>query len=234
MDSIHDALTISEHPPAPKGGQGGGAGASRPPMPTAILDAKLDLKQKLASWALMIGEEDECVINCDDNSYSIAGWIYSKADWLAEHPAVDDFTIELEECVRVLRAPYMARADLEYCGEHLGEQVYVRRGQETATLADGSVEQVKTLKLHNYPKLHDWIDTPNKVAEIIEVFYGFSMTGKAITTAYSDDHNSNRESSPSKVLEPAVEDGRRKFYRVSDVLERFGMSAGIAEGSAVS
>lgn len=233
MDSVHDALTISEHPPAPKGGQGGLAGNSRPPMPTAVLDAKLDLKQKLTSWAVMIGEEGEYVIDCDDNTYSIAGWIYTKADWLAEHPAADDFTAEMEECVRVLRAPYMARADLEYCGEHQGEKVYVRRGQPTAVLADGTVEKVKTLKAWSNAQMLDIIDTPKMVAEIVTVIFGRPITAKAITTAYSDDHNPERPKS-SKVLEPADEVGRKKFYRVSDVLERFGMSPGAVKESAVS
>lgn len=232
-DRIYDALTISEHPPSSKGEQGVGAGASRPPMPTVILDAKEDLKAKLVSWALMIGEEGDVVVDCDNNSYSIAAWIYTKADWLAEHPAVDDFVTEVEEKLQALRLPYQAKTELEYCGEHQGEKVYVRRGQRTAVLADGTVEQVKTLKAWSNTQMLDVIDTPKMVAEIVSVIFGRPITAKAITTAYSDDHNPNRPCS-SKVLEPAVEDRGRKFYRVSDVLERFGMSSSGSEDLAVS
>ena len=233
MDSVHDALSIAEHPPAPRGGQSGSVSASRPPMPVAILDAKLDLKQKLVSWALMVSDEAEVVITCDDNSYSIAGWIYTKADWLAEHPALDDFLGEIEECVKTLRAPYRSRADLEYCGEHQGEKVYVRRGQTTAVLPDGTVERVSSLKAWSHAQMLDVIDTPKRVAEIASVIFGIQVTAKAITTASSDDSNPNRPKR-SRILEPVNADGGRKLYRVSDVLERFRVSPGGSGNSAVS
>lgn len=202
-------------------------------MPTAILDAKEDLKAKLVSWARMIGEEGEFVIDCDDDSYSITAWIYTKAEWLAEHPAADEFVLEVEDCANRLSAPYLARSQMEFCGEHLGEKIYVRRGQATVELADGRVEQVKTLKAWSHSRLLDTVGTPRRVAEIASVVFGRPITAKMITTTYSDDHNPNRPQ-PSKTLEPASEEGRRKYYRVSDVLERFGMSPSAVEESAVS
>lgn len=202
-------------------------------MPTAILDAKLDLKQKLTSWALLIGEDGEYVIDCDDNTYSIAGWIYTKADWLAGHPAAEDFCDEIEEAVRSLTLPYTTRTQLEFCGEHMGEKIYVRQGQATVTLPDGSVEQVKTLKAHGGARMLGEVRSPKMVADIIRTFFGFNVTEKMITTAHSDDHNPERRR-VGPALEPAETYGRKKYYRVSDVLERFGMSPSATEVSAVS
>lgn len=146
MDAVHDALSIAEHPPAPRGGQGGSASASRPPMPVSILDAKVDLKQKLVSWALMVADEAEVVINCDDNSYSIAGWIYTKADWLAEHPALDDFLGEIEECVKSLRRPYASKDERRLCTIWQGIPIYAWPWETTVRLPDGTVHLVHTLR----------------------------------------------------------------------------------------
>lgn len=225
-DQIHDALTISEHPPAPKGGQGGSTSASRPPMPITILDAKEDLKAKLVSWARMIGDEanngEGIVINADDDTHSIAAWIYTKADWLGEHPAAEDFIIEISEAVKALRRPYLTPQQMRFCGEHQGERIYVPEGQETATLPDGSVERTVSLMAHTASRMQDVIDTPKRVAEIIQTFHGFDITAKQITTAYADDHNSKRQQH-REPLEPAMVVGKRNMYRVSDVMRRFGV-----------
>ena len=93
-DNIHDALTMSESPPTNGGGKGG-VSKSRPPMPTAVIDARVELKHILVSWALLISQEGEFVIDCEDEAMSITGWIYQKADWLGAHEAVDDFLEEV-------------------------------------------------------------------------------------------------------------------------------------------
>ena len=82
-DSIHDALALAEHPPAPRGGQSGATSGSRPPMPVPILDAKLDLKQKITSWALMIGEDGGFVIDCDDETEARTTLAVLTAAWKA-------------------------------------------------------------------------------------------------------------------------------------------------------
>lgn len=171
MDSVHDALTLAEHPPAPKGGQGGSASNSRPPMPVSILDAKLDLKQKLTSWALMIGEEADVVIDCDDNTYSIAGWIYTKADWLAEHPALDDFTSEIEECVKVLRRPYASKDERRLCTIFNGAPIYAWPWETTVRLPDGTVELTHTLREQLKGQTMDkTLPAPNVSAVLREIF----------------------------------------------------------------
>ena len=170
-DAVHDALSIAEHPPAPKVGQGGSAGASRPPMPVSILDAKLDLKQKLTSWALMISDEAEVVITCDDNSYSIAGWIYTKADWLAEHPALDDFLEEIEECVKALRRPYASKDERRLVTIFNGTPVYAWPWERVITLPDGRVEQTHTLREELKGRTLDrTLAAPNVSAVLREIF----------------------------------------------------------------
>lgn len=171
MDSVHDALSISEHPPAPKGGQGGSAGASRPPMPVSILDAKLDLKQKLTSWALMVSEEAEVVINCDDNSYSIAGWIYTKADWLAEHPALDDFMDEIEECIKALRRPYASKDERRLVTIFNEAPIYAWPWETTIRLPDGTVHLAHTLREELKGQTMDrTLAAPNVSAVLREIF----------------------------------------------------------------
>lgn len=172
MDAVHDALSIAEHPPAPKGGQSGSTSGSRPPMPTAILDAKLDLKQKLTSWALMVGEDGEFVINCDDDTLSIAGWIYTKADWLAEHPALDDFMDEIDECVKALRRPYASKDERRLV--HItddGMPVYAWPWEATKQLPDGTVERTHTLRERLKGRTLDrTLAAPNVSAVLREIF----------------------------------------------------------------
>lgn len=171
MDSVHDALSIAEHPPAPKGGQPGSISASRPPMPTTILDAKLDLKQKLTSWALMISDEAEVVINCDDNSYSIAGWLYTKADWLAEHPALDDFIDEIEECVKALRRPYASKDERRLVTIFNEAPIYAWPWETTVRLPDGTVHLTHTLREQLRGQTMDrTLAAPNVSAVLREIF----------------------------------------------------------------
>lgn len=170
-DQIHDALTISEHPPAPKGGQGGSTSASRPPMPITIIDAKENLKAKLASWARMIGEEAEVIIDCDDNSYSIAGWIYTKADWLANHPAADEFCDEIDECVKALRRPYASKDERRLVTIFNGAPIYAWPWEETTTLPDGRIERTHTLREElKGCTLDRTLAAPNVSAVLREIF----------------------------------------------------------------
>lgn len=202
-------------------------------MPTAILDAKIDLKQKLTSWAIMLGEDEGIVINCDDDSLSIAAWIHTKADALAAHPAAEDFFTEIREAVDTLRRPYLPRTEREYLGDHCGEHVRIRPGQATVTLADGTVERTETLRRRMRHRMLDVTGSPAVVADVVSVHFGQTLKPKQITTAHSDDHNSNRPRRPDP-LEAVTEDGRRKTFRVRDVLERFGVAYSAPEETAVS
>ena len=141
-------------------------------MPVSILDAKLDLKAKLTSWALMVSDEAEVVITCDDNSYSIAGWIYTKADWLAEHPALDDFLGEIEECVKALRRPYASKDErrLVHIADD-GALIYAWPWEATKQLPDGTVERTHTLRERLKGRTMDrTLAAPNVSAVLREIF----------------------------------------------------------------
>lgn len=140
-------------------------------MPVSILDAKLDLKAKLTSWALMVSDEAEVVINCDDNSYSIAGWLYTKADWLAEHPALDDFLGEIEECVKALRRPYASKDERRLVTIFAGTPIYAWPWETTVRLPDGAVELVHTLREELKGQTMDrTLAAPNVSAVLREIF----------------------------------------------------------------
>ena len=219
-DRVHDTLHMAEHPPAGKGGKGS-AGQSRPPMPTAILDAKIDLKKKLASWAQLIGEEAEVVIDADDDSLSIAAWIHQKADWLAQHPAAEDFHDEITQALDTLAAPYRPRDHRIFLGIHAGVQIYARPGQQTVVLPDGRVERAKTLRHELLANLLDHIDTATVVSQILGEYFGVKVTVKKIHTAVSDD----RLRRDAGRLEPAAMSGSTKLFRVRDVQRRFARVA---------
>lgn len=215
-DRVHDTLHMAEHPPAGKGGKGS-ASQSRPPMPTSILDAKIDLKQKLTSWAQLIGEEAEVVIDADDDSLSIAAWIHQKADWLAAHPAADDFHDEITQALDTLAAPYRPRDHRVFLGIHAGVQIYARPGQQTVVLPDGRVERAKTLRHELLANLLDHIDTATVVSQVLREYFGVKVTVKKIHTAVSDD----RLRRDVGRLEPAAMSGSTKLFRVRDVQARF-------------
>lgn len=216
-DDIHDALTITTQPPGPKPTLGtNNTTGSRPPLPVGILDAHLDLKQKLISWALLISEEGEYVLACDDNELSIAGWIYTKAAWLNEHPAASDFITEMTETIRALTRPYTSPNHMLYCGEVAGEPIWARPHQATVTLPDGRIEQVQTLRTHMAANLLDHVGSVERVAEIIRVFHGFTITWKQIAKTASND----RQRGHPTPLEPVRYVAGRPHYRVGDVLKR--------------
>lgn len=140
-------------------------------MPITIIDAKENLKAKLASWARMIGEEAEVIIDCDDNSYSIAGWIYAKADWLANHPAADEFCDEIDECVKALRRPYASKDERRLVTIFNGTPIYAWPWEETTTLPDGRIERTHTLREELKGRTLDrTLAAPNVSAVLREIF----------------------------------------------------------------
>ena len=77
------------------------------------------------------------------------------------------------------------------------------------------------------------IGPPALIADVVSVYFGRKLKAQQITTAHSDDHNPNR-TPRHEPLEAVTIDGRRKTFRVCDVLERFGVPYGANEDSAVS
>lgn len=204
-DNIHDALNLAEHPPAPRGGQSGATSGSRPPMPVAILDAKLDLKQKLTSWALMIGEEGGFVIDCDDDTLSIAAWVYTKADWLAQHPAFEDFTIEIDDCVKALRRPYASKDERRLVTLFDGAPIYAWPWEQTVRLPDGTVERTHTLRERLKGQTLDKVLAAPNVSAVLREIYDMDVPPDTIRKA-------GKRGNLTKHA-----DG----FRVGDVVERF-------------
>ena len=219
-DNIHDALTMSESPPTNGGGKGG-VSKSRPPMPTAVIDARVELKHILVSWALLISQEGQFVVDCEDEAMSITGWIYQKADWLGNHDAVDDFLEEVGKSVQIIRYLYRGRDERLFCGIHAGHAIYANPGQTTVVLPDGSVERVEVLREEMRGQMSEVIDTAGNVAAIIRTYFGAQVTAKRIRKAEEDDRLSPRMDR----LEPAAMDGKVRLFRVSDVLTRLGVSS---------
>ena len=219
-DDIHDALTMSESPPTNGGGKGG-VSKSRPPMPTAVIDARVELKHILVSWALLISQEGQFVVDCEDEAMSIAGWIYQKADWLGAHEAVDDFLEEVGKSVQTIRYLYRGRDERLFCGIHAGTAIYANPGQTTVVLPDGSVERVEVLREEMRGQMADVVDTASNVSAILRTYFGMNVTTKQIHRTYSDDQRRARPDG----LEVAAMDGKVKLFRVSDVHRRLGRVA---------
>lgn len=216
-DQVHDALALAEVPPRTTGAGTGKAG-SRPPMPAHILDAKRDLKNQLTSWALLISDEAECVIDCDDDSLSIAAWIYQKADWLAAHELAPDFVDEISTTLRRITDAYIRRDERIFCGIHAGQRIWAKPGQSTVTLPDGTVEQVKTLRAEMAARYLDHRGRAGDVAAIIRIFFGIDITGQWITATAANDRKRGR----ADPLTPTT-DGT---YVVRDVLDRLSRRRG--------
>lgn len=213
-DQVYDVLMLSETPPHAQGGGSGQAG-SRPPAPIALIDARAALKATLVSWALLISEEAEVIIDCDDEAMSIAGWIYTKADWLAEHPAADDFHTEITEHIVTIRRMYLPRTDTRrWLGKHQGADVYARPGQTEVVLPDGTVERVETLRNRQAARLWDHVGQASEVADIVRIWFGMDLDTKKLHTIVSNDRKRARIGG----LVPV--DEHPTTYRVSDVVER--------------
>ncbi|RBP66419.1 hypothetical protein DFO66_103366 [Brevibacterium sanguinis] len=206
-DSIHDALALAEHPPSSSGTPSGGVGQSRPPIPTTILSAKEDLKAKLVSWARMIGEDGEFVIDCDDDTLSIAAWVYTKADWLADHPAADDFVDEIDECVRALRRPYASKEERFLVTVMAGVRVYAYPWERTVLLPDGTVGDTYQLRQELYQRTRKEILPAANVSAVLDKIFGMEVSADAI-----------RKAAKRGTLEK-----RPEGFLVERVIERFGL-----------
>lgn len=217
-DQVYDVLMLSETPPHAQGGGSGQAG-SRPPIPVGFLDAKVALHHTISSWALLISEEGEFVIDCDGDTMGITGWIYTKADWLAGHPACEDFITEVTEAMRRVRGFYRpVRDDRRYLGEHQGVRIYAQPGQETVEIPGMGMQRVETVR--------DWVRhglltepmSAYDVADYITNELGMHVTANRIVQMVRDDRRRNR----TEPLIPAQE--HPMLFRICDVVTRMQSS----------
>lgn len=179
---------------------GGSDGRWRAPLHHDTIDARDDLKQILTSWALLIVEERDVEYDSRDETTAIAAWIFQQADWLATHPAYDDFILEVEEAIdglaRIINRGVSARRP------DLASTVH----PEDTLNQDLTAEDCATAltQLHNRPI------TAKQILKLVEVDRRKVAAGTLHQLA---------------ALTPSGKDGRRPLFRVQEVLTRAKKSA---------
>ena len=215
------ALLVATEKPSPKLSGGGGGSSVEPPMPlpAGIISAKRELRDMLLDWVGLVSEGLEVVAHCDPTEPSMLAWLGSgeRADYLAAHDAGMDYLDELEGITRKLESPYLPRAGKKYIGNHEGVALYAREGQRTVELPDGDTIPVIEAKDAAADRLLTYEGNAEKVALIIETYFGHELKPKRITKAADNDKRNNKPNP----LTPTQTVGRNHHYKVEDVLNRF-------------
>ena len=216
-----EALLLATEKPSPKLTGGGGGSSIEPPMPlpAGVISAKRELRDMLLDWVELVSEGLDVVAHCDPNESSMLGWLGSgeRADYLAAHEAGMDYLDELEGITRKLESPYLPRAGKKYIGNYEGVALYAREGQKTVELPNGDTIPVIEAKDAAADHLLTYEGNAEKVALIIETYFGHELKPKRITKAADND---KRNSKPNP-LTPTQTVGRNHHYKVEDVLNRF-------------
>ena len=219
VERAQQALTIAQEKPSPKG-QGGGSSNVEPPMPlpAGVISAKRELRDMLLDWVGLVSEGLAVVAHCDPTEPSMLAWLGSgeRADYLAAHEAAQDFLEEITEVTKQLEAPYLPRAGKKYLGYYGGGDVYVRDGQSTVELADGTVERVETIRTWAAHHVLEWTGTAQEVSKAIKDYFGHDITPVQIKKAQDNDKRRGREDG----LVPVGQRGREYIYRLGSVLDR--------------
>lgn len=216
-----EALLLATEKPSPKLSGGGGGSSIEPPMPlpAGVISAKRELRDMLLDWVGLVSEGLEVVAHCDPTEPSMLAWLGSgeRADYLAAHDAGMDYLDELEGITRQLENPYLPRAGKKYIGNHEGVALYAREGQRTVELPNGDTIPVIEAKDAAADRLLTYEGNAEKVALIIETYFGHELKPKRITKAADNDKRNNKPNP----LTPTQTVGRNHHYRVEDVLNRF-------------
>lgn len=221
-----DALLIATEKPAsrPQNGGGGGSSIEPPtPLPVGLISAKRELRDVLVDWVDLVSRGmnygEGVVPNCDPTEQSMLEWLGSgeRADFLANHEAGMDFLDELTMLTKQLENPYLPRAGKKYWGNHDGQAIYIRDGQREVTLENGDTVPVITMKDAAADRLLTYEGNAEKVALIIETYFGHELKPKRITKAADNDKRNNKPNP----LTPTQTVGRNHHYKVEDVLNRF-------------
>ena len=215
------ALLLATEKPSPKLTGGGGGSSIEPPMPlpAGVISAKRELRDMLLDWVGLVSEGLEVVAHCDPTEPSMLAWLGSgeRADYLAAHDAGMDYLDELEGIARQLESPYLPRAGKKYIGNHEGVALYAREGQRTVELPNGDTIPIIEAKDAAADRLLTYEGNAEKVALIIETYFGHELKPKRITKAADNDKRNNK----TNPLTPTQTVGRNHHYRVEDVLNRF-------------
>lgn len=225
-DRVHDTLHMAEPSPA---GQSldGGTNRDRLPYNPRLLEATSDLHATLSSWARMIAEEKPSTVDCDDNPTSVAGWIWGHAEWLAQHPAADDFTQEVTDTLTPILHSIDRGDDRIFLGIHAGIEVWAKPGQKTVLLPGGESRTVEEVRGWMKRQTLDHQGTAREVAIILKEVHGLDISPKRITAYYREDTKAREQGRIGKHegLDHAAMDGKRPVFVVDEVLSRISREA---------
>ena len=216
------ALLLATEKPSPKftGGGGGFSNVEAPmPLPVALVSAKRELRDTLLDWVALASEGMEVVAHCDPTEESMLEWLGTgeRAEFLASHEAGMDFIEEIAVLTKQLESPYLPRAGKKYIGNYEGVALYAREGQKTVELPNGDTIPVIEAKDAAADRLLTYEGNAEKVALIIETYFGHELKPKRITKAADNDKRNNKPNP----LTPTQTVGRNHHYKVEDVLNRF-------------
>ena len=215
-----EALILATEKPSPKLTGGGGGSSIEPPMPlpAGVISAKRELRDMLLDWVGLVSEGLEVVAHCDPTEPSMLAWLGSgeRADYLAAHDAGMDYLDELECITRKLESPYLPRAGKKYIGNYGGGAVYIREGQRTVELADGTEVPVIDINNTNTDMVLSKTGTALQVSRIIKAYFKFDLDPKKIKDAERYDR---KKTGGTKLEHVRIDDGAY-VYKVEDVLNR--------------
>ena len=218
-----DALLIATEKPSPKFDPGGGSASTAQegaptPAPVGLISAKRELADWLADWCSLVRDGLEVVATYDLDEHSRLEWLGSgeRAEFLAGHETAQDFLDEITVLTKALENPYLPRAGKKYLGYYGGGDVYIRDGQNTVELADGTVERVETIRTWAAHHVLEWTGTAQEVSKAIKDYFGHDITPKQIKDAQYNDKRQGKDDG----LVPAGLRGREYTYRIGSVLDR--------------
>lgn len=216
------ALAIAQHKPSPKGTGGGSSNVEPPmPLPVGIISAKRELRDILLLWTDLVSDGMDVVAHCDPTEASMLTWLagHERAEYLAAHDAAGDFLDELTAVTKSLENPYLPRNGYKYIGNVAGTPLYAKDGQKDITLPDGETMTVQDVRETAANDLLNYEGTAEKVALIINEYFGHTITPRQVSDARSMDSRPGKGRKVGK-LESLRTEGAKHIYRVHDVLTR--------------
>ena len=216
-----DALLIATEKPSPRPDNGGGGGSSIEaplPLPVGLISAKRELADWLQDWCSLVRDGLQIVATYDLDEHSRLEWLGTgeRAEFLAQHDAGMDFLDEITVLTRQLESPYLPRAGKKYIGNYGGGAVYVREGQDTVELADGTTVPVLEIRDTNTDIVLNKTGTALQVSRIIKAYFKFDVDPKKIKDAERYDR---KKTGGDKLEHVRIDDGAY-VYKVEDVLNR--------------
>lgn len=144
--------------------QGYGGDPAKPPVPTHILSVRRETAECLASWARLVAEERDLHTGLDaGDAHSVAGFLITHAEWLAEHEAgeaaVDEVRSWAGRCIDITERNQVRRYRIGPCPERTEDEDGADLGPCPGTLY--ALIRAADTMLPKYvvcdgPQLHTW------------------------------------------------------------------------------